>query len=480
LQSSPITLAKLKLFRPAPLRAARNRRAPAIAILAAALLLLAGLAALGIGCASAQTPEDDQPPPPGASDELSLPPAGKATAPEDLPPPPGALQRELSLPPVSKAAPTGSPTILSNPIEIPFALEGGHIIVEASLDGSAPLPFMFDTGAINIITPETAHTINAPFVRNARMAGVGPQVSQAQIVKVDRITMGPAMLDHPLVAITALRNLIVDRGSRPRLAGLIGANLLARYAVTVDYQRHTLTLNSPGFRPQAGFALPLGYAISADGLTHPSIKAELDGATGEFVLDTGSSGQVFLSDAFAHAHPSFATSGKVLSFLSPGGIGGPLPVQLALAKHLQLGAATLSPLAFNRPASGASFSLHADGLLGAVILSQFIVTIDYQSGHAYFEPVAGRTLPPVLHATGMIVDKPDHEAFEVLDVMRGSGAEHAGLRRGQRVIEVAGRPARDLSAADVASLSAFPAHTSLSVRTSDQRRLDLAIGQILP
>lgn len=470
----------LKLSEPPRPRAARSGRALAITNIATVLLVLASLAALGISCASAQTPEED--PPPGASDELSPPPASKPTPPENLPPPPGALERELSMPRTSKAAPsdTPTPTTLSNPIEIPFTLEGGHIIVEASIDGSAPMPFMFDTGATNLMTPETARKINAPAVRTARIGGIGPHVSQAQIVKVDRITIGPALLDHPLVAITELRNLIVDRGARPRLAGLIGANLLARYAVTVDYQHHTLTLNSPGFRPQAAFALPLGYSISADGLTHPSIKAELDGATGEFVLDTGSSGQVFLSDAFAHAHPSFVTSGKVLSFLSPGGIGGPLNMQLALAKQLQFGTATLSPPAFNRPASGASFGLHADGLLGAVILSRFIVTIDYQSGHAYFEPVAGRTLPPVLHATGMIFEKPDHEAFEVLDVLRGSGAERAGLRRGERVIEVAGRPARDLSAADVASLSTFPAHTSLSIRTSDQCRLDLAIGQILP
>ncbi len=423
-------------------------------------------------------PEENSPP--GASDELSPPPASKPISPEDMPPPPGALERELSMPRVSKAVPSDTPTTLSSPIEIPFTLEGGHIIVEASIDGSAPMPFMFDTGAINIMTPETARRINAPAVRTARMGGIGPQVSQVQIVKVDSITIGPALLDHPLVAVAELRNIIVDRGARPRLAGLIGANLLARYAVTVDYQHRTLTLNSPGFQPQAAIALPLGYAISADGLTHPSIKAELDGATGQFVLDTGSNGEVFLSDAFAHAHPSFAASSKVLSFLSPGGIGGPLTVQFALAKHLRLGTATLSPPAFNRPANGARFGLDADGLLGAVILSQFIVTIDYQSGHAYFEPVAGRTLPPVLHGTGMILDKPDHEAFEVLDVLPGSGAERAGLRPGERVVEVAGRPARDLSAADVGHLSAFPAHTSLAIRTSDQRRLDLAIGQILP
>ena len=34
-----------------------------------------------------------------------------------------------------------------------------------------------------------------------------------------------------------------------------------------------------------------------------------------------------------------------------------------------------------------------DGLIGAGILGLFVITIDYQSAHAYFEPVAKRTLP---------------------------------------------------------------------------------------
>jgi C-terminal processing protease CtpA/Prc len=46
--------------------------------------------------------------------------------------------------------------------------------------------------------------------------------------------------------------------------------------------------------------------------------------------------------------------------------------------------------------------------------------------------------------SGVILDKPDHEAFEVLDVLKGSAAERAGLRRDDRIIEIAGHPAREL------------------------------------
>ena len=80
----------------------------------------------------------------------------------------------------------------------------------------------------------------------------------------------------------------------------------------------------------------------------------------------------------------------------------------------------------------------------------------------------------------MILDKPDHEAFEVLDVLKGTAAERAGRRRGDRIVEIAGHPARDLGIADVQALSSAPAHTSVTIRTSDHRRMDLAIGRLLP
>ncbi len=401
---------------------------------------------------------------------------------DDLPPPPGALEHELSLGPTIPLAvvPEGALS-LSHPIDIPFVLEGGHIIIEASVDGNPPKPFMFDTGATNLITPDIARTLKVSPVRTERVGGIGPAVSRAETIKVGRIAFGAALLDQPIVKVIDIRNTILDRGSRPRLAGLIGAELLARYTVTIDYQRRILTLHNPGFRPQAAaFSLPLGLSISNDGLTHPSISAELDGVAGDFTLDTGSGGQLFLSGNFEREHNPFAQYGKVLSFISAGGIGGHANVQMAFGRQLRFGTAALSPPVVSGPTDTSSGRLHGAGLIGAGILGLFVVTIDYQSAHAYFEPVAKRTLPTVLRGTGMIFDKPDHEAFEVLDILKGSAAERAGLHRGDRIVEAAGHPARDLSVSDLGSLNSAPASGTLTIRTSDQRRFDLAIGQILP
>jgi hypothetical protein len=415
-------------------------------------------------------------------------PAGAQTRSEDLPPPPGALEQSLGLPHAqTRAAVPDGGAVLSKPIEIPFVLEGGHIIIEASIDDGPTKPFMFDTGARNTITPDMAGPLNAGVVKTGRIGGIGPKISHVDIIKVDRIRIGAATLEQQSVSVLEMPNIIVDRGSRPRLAGLIGSELLARYAVTIDYGRRLLILNAPGFRPaSAAFALPLGLAMLPDGLSHPSIAAELDGVAGDFILDTGASGQILLSEKFQQEHQPFAAINPTLRFLSPGGVGGPVNVQMGFGKQLRLGPSALSPPVVSGVAEVRGSSLgrgaasHISGVIGTGILAQFILTIDTQAVRAYFEPVAGRTLATALHGTGLILDKPDHETFEVLDILKGTAAERAGLHRGDRIVEVAGHPARDLGAADVQVLSAAPAHTSLSLRTSDQRRLDLAIGRTLP
>lgn len=413
---------------------------------------------------------------------LAIEPAAGQIKPDDLPPPPGALERELRLPPGERpAAAPGNGRELIAAIEIPFMLEGGHIIIDAAIDGSPPRPFMFDTGARNLINSDAAKSISASVVSTTRVAGIGPKVSHADIVTIGRIAIGAALLEQQTAVVTELPNVIADRGSRPRLAGLIGSELLARYAVTIDFARRVLILNSPGFRPSsAAFALPLGYAISRDGLSHPSVAVELDGVSGQFLIDTGAGGQVFVSERFEREHQPFAASGKTLRFLSPGGIGGRTNVRMGFGKQLHLGPVTLSPpvIAGSTDTGGAKLG-SSDGVLGNTVLSQFLLTIDYQSRRAYFAPVAGRALPSTLRGSGLILDKPDHESFEVLDVLTGSAAERAGLRHGDRIVEIAGHAARDLGIADFQALNSA-SHASIAVRTSDQRRINLSIGQILP
>jgi predicted aspartyl protease len=444
-----------------PIRPGSRRARPVRAIVSAALFILAGLVVCPVA-------------------------APAQTKPEDLPPPPGMLERELGLPPADKeaaGAPDNAPA-LDNPIEIPFILEGSHIIIEASIDGTPPRPFLFDTGARHMITPEVAETLKAPVVGVSRAAGVGSKVSQINMLRVGRINIGAAMLAEQKVGVLELRNVILDRGARPRLAGLIGSELLARYAVTINYRRRTLTLHSPGYRPKgAAFSLPLKAAISSDGLSHPQIVAELDGATSDFLVDTGAGGQIFVSRQFQQEHKPFAGIGTILHILSVGGIGGHTHVEMGFAKHLRFGSFDLSPplLVGDAEESVLGHSALAAGVIGGNTLAYFATTIDLSARRIYFEPLAvGHPFPSELYGTGLVLDKPEHQAFEVIDVLKGTSAEKAGVHTGDRIVEIDGHPARDLGIADVNNYSSKPGHAPLVIRTADQRHFSLAFTHLLP
>ena len=437
---------------------------PALVLLRACLVLL-GLVALFDRCAIAQT------------------------RPEDLPPPPGALERELATGVQVPAdgpgnSSTGTASVLSGPIEIPFILEAGHIIIEASIGGGPPRPFVFDTGARHTISPDVAQTLKArAVVRTSRVGGIGSKVSQVEWINAGPIALGGATLEQQTMGVLDMPNAMLDRGSRPRLAGLIGSELLAHYVVTIDYARRTLTLNSHGFRPRsAAFSLPLGLAISLDGLSHPSISAELDGITGEFILDTGANAQVVLSERFQQDHPPLNGSGATLHFLSAGGLGGHANLRLGFGRQFRIGPFTLSsPLvaAIDRGNSAMGSLSRAAGLIGSGVLANFIITIDLAAARAYFEPVPDRVHATTLFGTGMILDKPDHDGFEVLDVLQNSAADRAGLRRGDRVVAIGGRAARDLGLSDV-HVFAAKSVPALTVLTADHRRLDLGYSHLLP
>ncbi|MEW6639389.1 MAG: aspartyl protease family protein [Pseudomonadota bacterium] len=417
---------------------------------------------------------------------LSASPARAESRPEDLSPPPGALERELGIRPAAKIAPSlsGNATNLAQPNEIPFALEGSRIIIPVSIDGGPAKPFLFDTGAQLAMTPEVASGIKTQSLRTAQVGGVGAKVHHVEIVKIGRITVGAATLEQQTAQILDIPNTIVDRGSRPRLAGLIGAELLAHYAVTIDYARRILTLNAPGFRPPSTqFTLPLGLAMSPDGLSHPSIAAELDGIAGDFVIDTGAGGQVVLMEKFQRDHRPF--TGATLHFLAAGGIGGRAYMRLGFGRQFRIGSFSLPmPLITGvdpgNSILGRSPLAHAAGVIGHGVLSRFIVTIDRPSGRAHFEPATDRPHATTLYGTGAVVDKPDHDAFEVIDILSGTAAERAGLRRGDRIIEIAGRSARDLAITDLHMFAPTPGRSALTLRTSDQRRFDLTYDRLLP
>jgi hypothetical protein len=419
-----------------------------------------------------------------------------STLQDDEPPSPAELQRLLNS--SSSSSSTGSSGAVpgtalsigtSKPVVLPFQIEGGHILIEASLDGHPPRPFFFDTGGRNMITPDLASELDGDGAEKMTIDGVGPNSESVAIMTARSLTIGTVVLDNQKFFVGEISNGLVDRGSRRRAAGLIGSNLLKRYAMRIDYRHRSLTLFPAGqFQPPSdGFSLPMTMQMSPDGLALASVPAEVDGVVGQFAIDTGDPGNIDLFAHFEREHHLFDGYSPTLDFMSPGGIGGRVEILVARGKRIGLGPVVVPTPLLSRPANLRKRAFHRSvaeeflgGMLGNSVLARFVVSIDYQSGRAYFEPSGKFPGPSPMEGTGVIVDKPRHDAFEVIDILPDTAAARAGIQRGDLIVEAAGHPARDLSLGDFYRLNQDLSRKTLDIQISDSRRFVLAIEQELP
>lgn len=78
------------------------------------------------------------------------------------------------------------------------------------------------------------------------------------------------------------------------------------------------------------------------------------------------------------------------------------------------------------------------GNLGGELWRRFAVTIDAAGGALYLEPQAALAEPFAGPRSGLVA-RWTGERFDVLDVVGGSPAEQAGVRRGESLLAVQGR-----------------------------------------
>jgi len=59
------------------------------------------------------------------------------------------------------------------PVEVPFHLRSGHVVIDLSLNDEGPFHFIFDTGALNVISPAAARRLNLAVKNNVEAKGTG-------------------------------------------------------------------------------------------------------------------------------------------------------------------------------------------------------------------------------------------------------------------------------------------------------------------
>ncbi|HEX8655431.1 MAG TPA: PDZ domain-containing protein [Allosphingosinicella sp.] len=325
---------------------------------------------------------------------------------------------------------------------IPFELYDNRIYLDVGGPGFAHRSFLLDTGAQ--LTHYTAELVAEAGLRTSGRVGItGTGAGRVRGAYVAPAALRIGTLTLPVGrGISAPAELLfgpVFSGTGRRFEGVVGYDLFAAYAVEIDYAARLLRLYPRRGAPAAGDPVPIRLIDRK-----PYVEASLTfgGATVPALLhlDTGFGGTLSLNGRFVAQQNLLARVGPTLAAVMRG-VGGAAEARLARIDRLVFG-----PVVAERPIvslsliQGAGVRAESAGRIGGELLRRYRVTIDYAARTVRFVPGAGVEAPFEADMSGLALLQAA-EGLVVAGVAEGTAAAEAGVRAGDRLLALDGRPA---------------------------------------
>lgn len=365
--------------------------------------------------------------------------------------------------------------------EVPFRLIDNRVFVPTMLNGHGPYRMVLDTGAdTGGVSLAVMAEIGAVAQGRERTGGAGESRVMVVKTRIASLRIGRAEFRNlPAIAqnFTALGDVIGFR----RFDGILGQQVFRRYVVDIDFARSTLKLIEPkDYRPPAG-AIVVPFALYQDYM--PLVRGQIAGVRGKFVVDLGDRSSLTLFGPFWQAHHLDDTLGPGVEALTGYGIGGPIRGIVVRVPQFSFGKAKADAIVarLSLQKAGAFADPHIAGSIGTGVLKHFHTIIDYP--HKRFLLVPEKSEPDRFDRAGLWLGRHDNQ-FEVFDVISGSPADVAGLRKGDIVTAIDRR--------HVESLDLFKIREQLSdprvddpllvdyVRSGQARQTTLRLRDLLP
>ena len=279
----------------------------------------------------------------------------------------------------------------TGPVTIPFSHDHDEIILPVTINGQARR-FLLDSGAGNsFITEGAAKGLGLNTTGSVPAVGYGGSARTGIATHATLELPGAVRVQGQTLYVMqdpSITQALIKRGG---IDGALGYDLFARFVVTLDYARKTLTLADPADTPTAtgGVTLPLRLETRT-----PNITASVDGRKpGHFLIDTGDSGAVHLFQKYAQANGLLPSADDPHAQTVLGlGIGGVIKETVTPGHSLTLGGLTLTqvPLA-SIGGGGITDVLNEAGGIGNGVLEKFVVTFDYTHSRLHLQKAAGYT-----------------------------------------------------------------------------------------
>ncbi|MDQ2751685.1 MAG: aspartyl protease family protein, partial [Bacteroidota bacterium] len=220
-----------------------------------------------------------------------------------------------------------------------------------------------------------------------------------------------------------------------KIDGIIGYSFLHRYVVAIDYEKSRLEILSKGFYkyPRGGYVLHPKFSTLP--IQQISLKEKHD-VVSSFYFDTGAGLCFLLSDKFADDSAVFKANKKMYPTLAQG-LGGKAEMNVTTLKEVKIGPykfRNVPTYIFNDPYNATSYP-QVSGLIGNDLMRRFTVILNYTEREIFIKPNSFFRDSFDYSYTGLGIYMVENKIV-VLDIMKGSPAEKAGLQLGDVIVSV--------------------------------------------
>jgi len=352
-------------------------------------------------------------------------------------------------------------------VTVPFQLLNNHIYVLASINGLAPIPFVFDTGATDILDASAARKLGIAVEGALPGGGFGDQIAAFGFAKVRSVSLDGLTIPDQVFGTQSSPGWISVEGTDS--GGLLGYEFVKRAVLSIDYANRTLTFTrQEAFHPPKDVAaIPFKFNAHI-----PMVAASLDGHAGEFQIDTGSRGALIVMHRFAASHglkdKYHATRLVTMGY----GAGGPSRALLARAGVLTIGGSTTitGPITeLIADTSGEAAATQTAGNIGGDLLKRFTLTLDYQHQLLWLQPNELSGKPEVFDRSGVWIARAKDGGIQVADVANESAAAKTGIVAGDEILSVNGKPAKEVELYDLREQFKGPVGTQFKLQVKGKQ-----------
>ncbi|MBX9797461.1 aspartyl protease family protein [Sphingomonas sp.] len=311
--------------------------------------------------------------------------------------------------------------------------DGNQIAFTAAVNGVAARAIL-DTGVSNsTLSPGFAARARLKVVPRGRAQAIGGTVAVGWAA-TRHVAVGAMSRTGGGLTIAALPAIATGDGTAADL--LVGRDLLAGYALDIDYPARRFRLLPTGRLPFTGATAPL--TIARDPQVYVTELTLAGQRLRPVLVDTGDGAAATLSqDAWRRARVSGITLTTTIGY----GLAGPQESELGIVPEIAVGGFVARNIELRvEPPGGFSQAIGMAGRIGTGFFQRHRVLLDPGAGRMVLAEATGDAVPPLRSTSGLLT-RIDRDRLTVIHVMRHSPAAEGGWRGGDQICRVDGLPA---------------------------------------